>query len=245
MFLDENVRRVCWLSGGVSSIVAAYLYRYQINEYVYIDIDDQHPDTMRFIKDFEQVVQRPVTILKSEYNNVNAVIAKFRFINSPYGAKCTDVLKRRVRKEYEYKYRDRRLIYIWGLDCDEKKRAERITASNPKQEHLFPLIYINFTKKHAHEYLRKEIGIRRPLMYDMGYLNNNCVGCVKGGMYYWNMIRKDFPDVFAKMAAIERDIGRSCIKGVFLDELDPERGRKHKEIDFECGIACELPGGDL
>lgn len=62
-------------------------------------------------------------------------------------------------------------------------------------------------------------------MYDLGYHNNNCVGCVKGGMGYWNRIRIDFPEVFRKMAELEREIGHSCINGVYLDELAPGRGR--------------------
>jgi hypothetical protein len=77
-------------------------------------------------------------------------------------------------------------------------------------------------------------------MYDLGYANNNCVGCVKGGMGYWNKIRKDFPDVFAQRAKEEREIGHSCIKGTFLDELEPGRGRMEQEIMEDCGIACEL-----
>lgn len=31
-------------------------------------------------------------------------------------------------------------------------------------------------------------------MYDLGYANNNCIGCVKGGIGYWNKIRIDFPE---------------------------------------------------
>lgn len=87
--------------------------------------------------------------------------------------------------------------------------------------------------------------LKRPIMYDLGYTNNNCIGCVKGGMYYWNKIRKDFPEVFEKRAKIEREIGHSCIKGVYLDELDPSRGRKQDEISEDCGIACELKWDDI
>ena len=77
-------------------------------------------------------------------------------------------------------------------------------------------------------------------MYDLGYNNNNCVGCVKGGMGYWNKIRIDFPDVFESRAKVERRIGGTCIKGVYLDELDPDRGRHTKPICEDCGIFCEL-----
>ena len=55
---------------------------------------------------------------------------------------------------------------------------------------------------------------------------------VKG---YWNKIRVDFPEVFAARAAMERDIGASCINGTFLDELDPEAGRTQKIIVDDCG----------
>ena len=77
-------------------------------------------------------------------------------------------------------------------------------------------------------------------MYDLGYQNNNCIGCVKGGMGYWNKIRQDFPEVFEQMAKLEREVGHSCINGVYLDELDPCRGRMEDEIMQDCGIMCYL-----
>ena len=89
-----------------------------------------------------------------------------------------------------------------------------------------------------------EAGIELPAMYKLGYNNSNCIGCVKGGMGYWNKIRKDFPEIFEETAKVERMVGRSCMKGQFLDELDPERGR-HEDISLpECGVVCpvELDG---
>ena len=77
-------------------------------------------------------------------------------------------------------------------------------------------------------------------MYDMGYRNNNCVGCIRGGMGYWNKIRVDFPEVFARRAKQEREIGHSCINGVFLDELDPTRGNINDEVMEDCTIAGQL-----
>ena len=58
--------------------------------------------------------------------------------------------------------------------------------------------------------ISERLGIKRPIMYDLGYSNNNCIGCVKGGMGYWNKIREDFPEVFQARAKLEREIGRSC-----------------------------------
>jgi len=109
----------------------------------------------------------------------------------------------------------------------------------PDVQHLFPLIDRSISKEHAHEILAAS-GIRRPAMYDLGYHNNNCVGCVKGGMGYWNKIRVDFPEVFAARAKMERIAGATCLNGIYLDELEPERGRHEPPIVGDCGILCEL-----
>ena len=133
------------------------------------------------------------------------------------------------------------LTYVWGFDCNEKNRAERIRETFWEYQHEFPLIDNMLTKEDAHGLLEK-LGIRRPAMYDLGYSNNNCIGCVKGGMGYWNKIRKDFPEVFEKRAKLERDIGATCIKGIYLDELEEDRGST-KEILPECSLMCELVEG--
>lgn len=229
--------KVCWLSAGVSSFIAGYLAK-NVNKYIYIDIENQHEDSMRFIKDCEKVLGKDIEILKSPYRNVQNVILSQRYVNGPGGAKCTQILKRRVRKEWEYPYRDCDITYVWGFDVNEKKRADRLLESMPEFKHEFPLIDKGFTKSNSHALLER-LGIKRPKMYDLGYSNNNCVGCVKGGMGYWNKIRKDFPEVFKRMAEIEREIGHSCIKGIFLDQLDPNRGRANEVIP-DCGIACQL-----
>jgi hypothetical protein len=87
-------------------------------------------------------------------------------------------------------------------------------------------------------------GIELPVMYRLGYLNNNCIGCPKGGMGYWNKIRRDFPETFERMAALEREIGASVLRSngqqLFLDELDPTRGNHADEPSFECSLLCTI-----
>jgi hypothetical protein len=61
-------------------------------------------------------------------------------------------------------------------------------------------------------------------------------------MGYWNKIRKDFPEVFAERAQQEREIGHTCIKDIYLDELDPKRGKIEDEVMEECSIMCQLAG---
>lgn len=235
---ESKKLKVCWISAGVSSFVAAYLAK-DVDKFIYIDIDNQHPDSMRFVKDCEAVLGREIEILRSPYKSVENVITAFRFINGAYGAKCTEVLKKRVRKEWEYNHRDFDITYVWGFDCTEERRADRLKETMIEFNHEFPLIDYGLTKEDAHGMLLA-LGIKRPVMYDMGYKNNNCIGCVKGGMGYWNKIRVDFPEVFARMAKLEREVGHSCLNGVYLDELDVGRGRIEDEVMQDCSILCYL-----
>jgi len=234
------MKTISWFSAGVSSAVATKLLIDEIDEIMYTHIEDQHPDTMRFVKECEAWFGKPVKILQSPYKSVESVCTKRRFVNGPHGAQCTVLLKKKVRVEWEYNQPlDTKLCYAWGMDNTEKDRAERLISAMPNQEHRFPLIEKDINKAYAHEIL-KASGIKRPTMYDLGYNNNNCIGCVKGGMGYWNRIRVDFPEVFKNRAEMEREIGSSCISGVFLDELDPNAGRHTKEVMDDCGIFCEL-----
>lgn len=238
--MKDKMLKVCWISAGVSSFIAGYLERDTIDKFIYIDIEDQHPDSMRFIKDCEKTLGKEIEFLQSPYKNVETCIRQLGVAKMPHGfAPCTNWLKKRVRKEWEYKHREYELTYVWGMDTSEKERAERLTETMFEFNHIFPLIDRDITKQEAHG-MCENLGIKRPLMYDLGYNNNNCIGCIKGGMGYWNKIRIDFPDVFESRAKLEREIGYSILKECFLDELDPNRGRMSDEITTDCNIFCML-----
>lgn len=227
--------RVAWLSGGVSSFAAAYIAK--PDRCIYIDVEDQHPDTLRFIRDCERALDMECEVLRSEYGSVENVAKTFGYLVGPHFAKCTEVLKKRVRKEWESRQTEP-VTYIWGFDVDERNRAERLLEAMPRFGHEFPLIEANLTKDEVHG-LCERLGVKRPLMYDMGYRNNNCIGCVRGGKGYWNAIRRDFPEVFESRAKLERELGAHIIKDCYLDELDPSAGRMD-EVVPQCGIMCEL-----
>lgn len=243
--MTKKKLKVCWISAGISSFMAGYLAG-DVDEWIYIDINDQHPDSMRFIKDCENVIGTKIHILKSkEYRCVEDCVKTFGGFKHPKGfSPCTNWLKKRVRKEWELQHEAYEITYVWGFDLKERARAERIIESNPQAEHEFPLIEKGLSKEEVHGLFERTFDFSRPIMYELGYPNNNCIGCVKGGMGYWNKIRKDFPEVFESRAKLEREVGYSILKDkngpVFLDELDPRRGDMNTEIFPDCGIMCYL-----
>ena len=234
--------KVCWISAGVSSFIAGYLTRDTIDKFIYIDIADQHKDSIRFVNDCSELLGKEIEIIKSDkYKTVEEACRAAGCIRMSLTgfAPCTAWLKKRVRKQWEYEHREYEITYVWGFDCTEKRRADTLLETMIEFNHEFPLIENMLTKQDCHA-MAARIGLKRPAMYDLGYNNNNCIGCVKGGMGYWNKIRVDFPDVFASRAKLERDLGSHCLKECFLDELEPDRGRMSDEVLEDCGIFCEL-----
>ena len=75
--------KVCWVSAGISSFMAGYLAE-NVDEWIYIDISDQHEDSIRFIKNCEKAIGKEVQILKSsEYRCVEDCVRAFGGFRNP------------------------------------------------------------------------------------------------------------------------------------------------------------------
>jgi len=239
---------IAWFSCGATSAVACKigLSMYDNVRVVYIETGSSHPDNKRFLRDCENWFGVDIEILRSDkFADVDDVLLKKRYINGPHGASCTSKLKKDVR----YAYEDAIGNWggqIWGFDYCEREinRAIRFKQQNPSTKPLFPLIEKMITKEDALGML-KMAGIEIPTMYKLGYNNNNCIGCVKGGIGYWNKIRRDFPERFKRMAEIERIVGATCLKDadgkrIYLDELEPDRGNDVTAIIPDCSLFCQI-----
>ena len=240
---------VVWFSCGAASAVAGNL---AIKKYgddvdlIYCDTGGEHESNIVFLHECEKWYGKEIKILKNpEYIDHFDVVRKKKFITNQYGfAYCTHELKMKMRSDAGYCD----AINIFGYTYEEIKRAEKLIAHNIDMSCEFPLIDNAVTKDDCLGIIWQQ-GIKMPRMYELGYSHNNCVGCVKGGIGYWNRIRKDFPDVFKKMSELEREISVTILKyrsgekegeRMYLDELDPKAGIMQKDPQISCGIDCHL-----
>lgn len=236
-------RTVTWFSAGAASAVATRIALADDPNTVvaYIDPGAEHDDNERFIRDCEQWLDISVVRLRSDrYESTWDVWERRRYLAGVEGAPCTAELKRRVR--YAFERSDDRQAFGYTADRNDRKRAERFHEQNPGVDLWLPLIEREITKADCLAILGAA-GIEVPVMYRLGYRNNNCIGCVKGGIGYWNKIRQDFPATFLRMAKLEREIGHAILKDkngpLWLDQLDPDRGRYEAEPNIPCGPVCE------
>jgi hypothetical protein len=249
-----SARIVCWFSCGAASAVATKL---AIEEnarsatplplvVVRIAIADEDEDNNRFGRECEAWFGVPIMILTAEkYRGEGGVatldeVARIeRYMSGPHGAACTRVLKKEVRYRFE-KPGD---VQVFGYTAEEQGRVDDFIDAN-NYVNLWPILVDKGLMKSDCKAMLQRAGIPIPRMYAMGYRNNNCKGCWKGGAGYFNKIRVDFPRVFQERVRQSRALGVRLVKfqgkRIFLDELPPDAGDYPTESEVECGIFCEL-----
>ena len=234
-------RIVSWFSCGAASAVATKLMLQEENPVTiaYCYVKEEHDDNMRFLRDCEKWFNQDIIILKNEkYNGSCHEVFKKQFFNTPHGSPCTTELKRKVR----LKFQEPNDIIVFGYTAEEEERLNTFIDRNPETHVRAPLVEQGITKEDVLAMIERA-DIELPVMYKLGYEHNNCVGCVKGGMGYWNKIRVDLPNEFNDYAKLERERGYTILKDrsgpIYLDELDPKRGRMSDEPKIQCGILCE------
>lgn len=230
---------ISWFSCGVASAVATKLLLQSCPNVrvIYIHLSGESADNMRFLEDCERWFNHSIEVVvpslaKSHFE----VIEKQKCINTPFGAPCTLQLKKKTRWQIEDK------IGSWdfqalGYDITEKHRAERFKEQYPKAKAKFPLIEANLSKQDA-QALLIQAGIELPLLYRQGFMNNNCIGCVKGGKSYWSRVRKFYPKEFNRMEQLEIELGHTCINGMYLKDL-PLNYPMNKPIVPSCSLFCD------
>lgn len=241
-----KARTVSWFSCGAASAVATKLVKPDV--VAYCDTGAEHPDNARFMQDCEAWFGIPVTRLQAdEYVNTWAVWERTRWLAGTNGARCTTELKVKPRLEFQ-RPTD---IHIFGYTADgpDVERAERLRANYPELTIITPLIERGLTKAACLDMIQRA-GIKVPVMYTLGFQNNNCIPCVKAtSPAYWALVRKHFPDQFKRMAQLSRELDvRLCrIDGerAFIDEIPldhPTTNPIQPSCDFLCHIAEQEMG---
>jgi hypothetical protein len=237
-----------WFSCGAASAVAAKktLEKYGDIADVRIvnnPIIEEHPDNRRFLADVEHWLGVKIELAKnSKYPECSCVEVweHKHYMAGVEGAPCTLKLKKHARVQWEE--RNNPTWHVMGYTFDEQQRSKNFYLR--ERSNLLPvLIEEKITKSDCFRII-KQAGLKLPAIYDLGFPNANCIGCVKAGSpTYWNHVRRTFHEIFEQRAEQSRRIGAKLVKvkgkRIFLDELDPEaKGRPLKSMNMSCSVFC-------
>jgi len=168
-----NQRVIVWFSCGEASAVAGYLavQKYPMeSELVYCDtMNTEHPDNRRFFRDVQNWTGKAITVIRStEYDSVDEVFERTRYMIGVKGARCTVEMKK-VPRNFFQRSND---IHIFGFTADEPKRFNDFQNNNPELR-LEWILRDNFIRKSDCARILRQAGIPRPEMYALGFEHNN------------------------------------------------------------------------
>lgn len=237
-------RTVCWFSAGAASAVATRLVLRQQPEAIvsYCETGAEHPDNERFIADCERWFGRPVERLRSDrYGSTWDVFEKRRYLAGIDGALCTTELKVMPRLAWQQPYDTH--VFGYTADGPDIARAKRLRETYFEMRIKTPLIDQGITKAGCLAMIERA-GIVPPVMYGLGFANNNCIPCVKAtSPNYWALVRLQFPAEFERMSKLSRDLDvRLCrIKGErrFIDEI-PADWPVTEAVSPACDFLCQI-----
>lgn len=247
-------RDLLWVDGVNSAVMAKLVLEANPNAIpAHCDLGASvHPDSRRFIDDLEQWYGKAIVRLRStRFSTIDDVFEDRQYLSGMNGAPCTGEMKFAPRMDFQLPSD----THYWGYTADklDAARFDGMREDYPLLKQRAPLILLGLTKRDTHAYLRDH-GIRRPVVYDLGMPNGNCIGCVKSSSpNYWALIRKHFPEVFerrndqcrrfgARLVILGREKGDDGkvhnIRG-FLDEIPADQSTKVRGADFGgCGFHC-------
>lgn len=241
-------RTISWFSAGAASAVATkmMLARGDVTP-VYCATNSEHPDNERFIADCEKWFGVSVTHMSSDkYADAWDVWERRRYLAGIDGAPCTVELK--VEPRIRFQRPDDIHVFGYTADGPDIARANRLRENYPELTIETPLIDGGINKQACLAMIERA-GIKLPVLYGLGFPNNNCIPCVKAtSPAYWALVRKNFPDKFERMVKLSRELDvRLCrIDGAraFIDEIPENQPTKDAEAPF-CDFLCHLAEQDL
>lgn len=240
------MKYIGWFSCGVTSAVACKIALQEGKDIDlwYIKTGAEHQDNDRFIRECEKWYGKEIMIAQSNKFTCPLDVARKELFNTPYGAPCTKYLKKEVRQKIIMPNYADDTIHIMGFEYTQHEVNRALRWKEQQTPNCyFPLIEHRLNKQDCILRLRNA-GIDMPIMYRLGYHNNNCIGCFKGGAGYWNKIRRDFPDVFNAVSQVEQATHHTVLKDngdqLYLKDLPTDKGN-HTDLDIpECGLFCDI-----
>jgi 3'-phosphoadenosine 5'-phosphosulfate sulfotransferase (PAPS reductase)/FAD synthetase len=233
---ETNVSRVIvTVSGGKASAWCAdWVLRHYRPEDVVLYFNDtgwEHPDLWRFLKDLAKYLNHEIVCDSDGRTPEDLCYDESALPNNrmPF---CSKILKAKRLQRF---YRDGDVL-LFGIGQDEVQRAHRLvgvyqvvaTKTGKACRLQFPLIHERVDKAQVNTFLR-DAGLVEPLLYQLGFLHNNCSGgCVRAGKKHWKLLYEKLPEVYADRERVEREVRAHLDKDVsfFKDEtLEEFRGR--------------------
>ena len=200
------MKHIVSYSGGLNSfataerVIAAHGVKNTL--LVFTDTKSEDEDLYRFLYETVAFLGAEVVTL-TEGRNIWQVFNDMNFMSNSRVDNCSQILKRSLFKRWLKKNfkPDEACIYV-GFDWNETHRLPKMEKRYRPYKVYAPLMNPPYIEKNDIRYRLKQLKIRQPRLYDMGFEHNNCGGfCVKAGQAQFKLMWQKMPERYAQHEA--------------------------------------------
>lgn len=193
------MRHIVSYSGGLNSFACAERviakHGKDATLLVFTDTKSEDPDLYRFITETVAFLGVEYQIL-ADGRDIWQVFNDMNFMSNSRVDNCSQILKRSLFKRWlkkNYKLNEA-TIYV-GFDWNESHRLPKMERRYKPYAIQAPLMEKPYIDKYHIMARLKEIGIRHPKLYDLGFAHNNCGGFyIKAGQAQFALMYKHMPE---------------------------------------------------
>lgn len=159
---------------------------------IFTDVNGEHPDNYRFLAATQYALGSRLVKLTNNGRTIWDVMVEAKFLANTRVDVCSRILKREPILRYMRENCDpaRTTLYL-GIDWTEEHRFRRAEARWAKDgwRTAAPLCEPPYLLKSEAQLWLDAEGIKRPLLYDLGFSHANCGGgCVKSGIGQFKLL---------------------------------------------------------
>ncbi|MFF8786893.1 phosphoadenosine phosphosulfate reductase family protein [Streptomyces sp. NPDC015125] len=206
-------QHVVQFSGGVGSAVTALRVAERLGTrnmtLLIADTRAEDPDLWRFSDDVARLLGLELTVVR-DGRDPWEVFADQRFLGNDRLAPCTFFLKQKPCRDWmaEHAPPEGTIAYV-GIEPNDRdrRRIPAIARNWQPWQTEFPLADgPDATKDQLLDEVRA-LGIRPPLLYELGFQHNNCSGaCVRAGQRQWKHLLATLPERYSHAEAQEEQL---------------------------------------
>ncbi len=204
-------------SGGIASWAAAKrvvsMHGAQNTKLLFTDTKTEDADLYRFLDDASKNTGADLVSI-SDGRDVWQVFKDVGYMGNSRRDPCSRILKRELADAWiKERYKPDECVMHIGITWDEIHRYDRLKIRKLPYIYEAPMCGPPYLTKEQIFGWAKEEGLKRPRLYDHGFMHNNCGAfCVRAGQAHYYLLHKTMPETYREYERKEEQVYESIGK---------------------------------
>ena len=196
----SDITHIISFSGGLSSFMASVRVvrdvGYENVLLVFTDTKTEDEDLYRFLAEAKEYLSPAEYVHLADGRDIWQVFQDEKYMGNNRRDPCSKILKRLLFHKWVRKnFKPGECILYYGLSWDESHRLKRLREYCDPYQVVAPLTEKPYMVQEDMMAFVKDINIKPPRLYSMGFPHNNCGGfCVKTGQAQFKLLYEKMPE---------------------------------------------------